>query len=243
MKPELRTVPRYFLNPPIPGFANGRAVRVVDLSSKGARLELVEPFEPGEKVFLQIVSDSGELTVEGTILWSEIDSLLMDMLQDRYLVGVSFLRTSAVVNDLLDALCGKDQAIRIEDFRDHDRYHVTAPLTGSFADVAPVSLLDLSLRGARITSLSPIGNGASGPLQFQVDEESGPMDVFAKVIWARPASNGETQAGLLISSNDEQMRRIIHRLCIRGEARIDVDSLRRKFDQLRAAAAKTAVKP
>ena len=240
MKLDLRTVPRYFLNPPIPGFANGRAVRVVDLSTKGARIELVEPFEPGEKVFLQIVSDSGELTVEGTILWSEVDSLLMDMVQDRYLVGVAFLRTSEVVNGLLDALCGKDQAIRIEDFRDHDRYHVTAPLTGSFGDVAPVSLLDLSIRGARITSQKPIGTGTSGSLRFQVDGESGPTDVFAKVIWTRAGTNGETEAGLLVNGNDEQMRRTIHRLCVRGEGRIDVDSLRRKFDQMRTAAAKTA---
>lgn len=241
MKPDLRSVPRYFLNPPVPGFANGRAVRLVDLSTKGARLELVEQFEPGQQVFLQIVSDSGELTVEGTILWCEIDSLLMDMVHDRYLVGVAFVRTSETVNDLLDALCGKDQAVRIEDFRDHDRYRVTAPLTGSFGDIAPVSLLDISLRGARITSLPRIGVGTGGHLRFQVDGQSGPTDVFGKVIWTTPGPNGETQAGLLISNEDEQMRRTIHRLCVLGEARIDVDSLRRKFDQLRAQAARQKV--
>lgn len=235
MKLDLRSVPRYFLNPPVPGFANGRAIRLVDLSTKGARLELVEPFEPGEQLFLQIVSASGELTVEGTILWCEIDSLLMDMVHDSYLVGVAFARTSETVNGLLDALCGKDQAIRIEDFRDHDRYHITAPLTGSFGDIAPVSLLDISLRGVRISSLTRIAVGTGANLRFQVDGESGPTDVFGKVVWTTPGANGETQAGLLISNEDEQMRRTIHRLCVLGEARIDVDSLRRKFDQLRAA--------
>lgn len=233
-RPDLRTVARYFLSPPLAGFANGRAVRIVDLSIKGARIELVEQFTPGESVFLVIVSNRGEITVPGTILWCEIDTLLMENIHDRYLAGVAFSHASATVDALLDELCGNDHAFRIEDFRDHDRYRVTAPLTGSFGEIAPVSILDLSIRGARIASEGKIPTGTGGQLRFQVDDENGPTDVYAKVMWSTPSISGGEQAGLLVSGEDEAMRHAIHRLCVRGEARIDLDSLRRKFDSMRA---------
>lgn len=199
---------------------------------------MVEQFQPGEDVFLVIVSGQGEITVPGTILWCEIDSLLLDNIQDRYLAGVSFTHTSATVDALLDSLCGTNRAYRIEDFRDHDRYRVTAPLTGSFGDIAPVSVLDLSIGGARISSGGRIPVGTGGHLRFQVDDESGPTDVYAKVVWTMPAIAGGEQAGLLVSGEDEVMRGAIHRLCVRGEARIDLDSLRRKFDQMRSQSAR-----
>lgn len=231
---DLRSVARYFLNPILPGSANGRSVRVVDLSIKGARIELVEPLEPGRNVQLVVATPGGEIAVAGTVLWCEIDSLLVDTTQDRYLSGIAFTNSSVAIDALLDDLCGNDRAVRIEDFRSHDRYRVTAPLTGSFADFAPVSLLDLSVRGARIAFDGKITPGISGRLRFQVDHETGPVDVQGKVMWTRPAIVGGEQAGLLIDSEDEALRRAIERLCVRGEARIDQDSLRRKFDQLRA---------
>ncbi|MGZ8868292.1 MAG: PilZ domain-containing protein [Thermoanaerobaculia bacterium] len=240
-RPDLRTVARYFLAPPLAGFANGRAVRIIDLSIKGARIDLVEQFNPGEDVFLVIVSSQGEITVPGTILWCELDSLLLDNVQDRYLAGVSFSHSSAAIDALLDELCGTDHAHRIEDFRDHDRYRVTAPLTGSFGDLAPVSVLDLSIRGGRISSEGRIPVGTGGQLRFQVDDENGPTDVYAKVMWTTPAIAGGEQAGLLVNGEDEAMRQAIHRLCVRGEARIDLDSLRRKFDQMRAQSVRQQV--
>ena len=230
---DLRTVPRYFLTPALPGFANGRATRVIDLSNKGARIELVEPFQPGENLYLVVVSGQGEITVPATVLWCEIDTLLMESIHDRYLAGVAFPHTSAAIGELLDSLCGQDLAVRIEDFRDHDRYRVTAPLTASFGDLSPVSVLDLSIRGARIASEGRFGVGSGANLRFQVDDTSGPVDVYGKVMWTAPAISGGEQAGLLITEHDERLRQAIHRLCIRGEARIDLDSLRRKFDQLR----------
>ena len=231
---DLRTVPRYFLTPSVPGFANGRAVRVVDLSNKGARIELVEPFQPGEDVYLVVVFEQGEITVPATVLWCEIDALLMENIHDRYLAGLAFAQTSAAVTELLDTLCGRDLAVRIEDFRDHDRYRVTAPLTASFGDLSPVSVLDLSVRGARVASEGKLGVGTGANLRFQVDDESGPVDVYGKIMWTAPAVTGGSHAGLLITDHDERLRQAIHRLCIRGEARIDLDSLRRKFDQLRS---------
>jgi hypothetical protein len=234
---DLRTVPRYFLTPALPGFANGRAIRVVDLSNKGARIELVEPFQPGDAIYLVVVSGRGEITVPATILWCEIDTLLIENIHDRYLAGVAFAHTSAAVAELLDDLCSRDLAVRIEDFRDYDRYRVTAPLTASFGDLSPVSVLDLSIRGARVASEGKIGVGTGANLRFQVDGETGPVDVYGKVMWTAPAIIGGEQAGLLITDHDERLRQAIHRLCIRGEARIDLDSLRRKFDQLRTQSA------
>ena len=238
MRLDLRSVPRYFLNPSLPSFANGKAARVVDLSTKGCRLELVEPLVPGEHLFLQIVGGNQEVTVEGSVLWCEIDSLLVDMLHDRYLVGIAFLRPSAAVTVLLEELCGRELAMRIEDFRDHDRYTLLSPVTGAFGEVAPVSILDLSIRGARISVPSSLGIGSGAVLRFQIDRESGTTEVFGKVMWTTPSVTGDTHAGLQIAGADEQLRLAIDRLCIRGEARIDLDSLRRKFDNLRAQAAR-----
>ena len=238
MRPELRSVPRYFLNPSLPSFANGKAARVVDLSVKGCRLELVEPLTPGEHLYVQIVAGNQEITVEGSVLWCEIDSLLVDMLHDRYLVGVAFLRPSSGAEALLQDLCGRELALRIEDFRDYDRYTLLSPLTGSFGEVAPVSILDLSIRGARISVPASLGMGSGAFLRFQVDRESGTTEVFGKVMWTTPSVTGDTHAGLQISGSDETLRLAIDRLCIRGEARIDLDSLRRKFDTLRAQAAR-----
>jgi hypothetical protein len=45
----------------------------------------------------------------------------------------------------------------------------------------------------------------------------------------------EFYAGLDIDGAEEKLRRAIHRLCMRDEARIDIDSLKRKFDSLRLA--------
>ena len=239
-RPDLRSVARYFLAPPLPGLANGRAVRIVDLSIKGARIELVDPFRPGEEVSLVIVSSGGRIVVPGTILWCEIDSLLLDNAHDRYLAGVAFHHANTTVDNLLDGLCASDLAYRIEDYRGHDRYHVTAPLTATFGEAAPVSVLDLSVCGARISSEARIPVGTGAQLRFQVDPENGPTDVFAKVVWSAPIAGAE-QAGLLINGHDESMRGAIHRLCIRGEGRIDLESLKRKFDAMRAQSSRPQV--
>lgn len=240
MRVDHRTVPRFFLNPSLPAFANGKSVRVVDLSTKGARLHLVETLQPGEQVYLQIIAGNREIVVEGTVLWCEIDSLLVDMLHDSYLAGIAFAHASTVVGAFLEEMTGT-AALRIEDFRSHDRYRVTAPLTGSFGDGVPVSVLDLSIRGARIALAADVGAGSGGVLRFQVDEESGPTEVYGKVVWTAPSVTREIHAGLQITGEDEALRKAIHRLLVRNEARIDLDSLRHKFDQMRAQAARQAL--
>jgi hypothetical protein len=220
------------------GSLDGNPAEIVDLSTKGARVQMVHPLEPGKSYYLIVSSD---ITVEVTALWSELDSLRMDMVHDTYLSGLAFSRPSRVVGELLDELVGRGTAIRIEDYRSYDRYRLTAPITGSFGATAPVSLLDVSLRGARIAAPKSIGVGSGDTLRFQVDGENGPIDVHARVAWAKPGQNGEYEAGLSIIGQDERMRAAIQSLCIRGEARIDLDSLRRKFDGLRAVASQRAM--
>ena len=217
---------------------DGNPARILDLSSKGARLEMVHPLESGKQYYLEI---PGGITVQVTALWSELDSINIEMIHDTYLIGVTFERPSRVVSALIDELLGRDAAMRIEDFRSCDRYRITAPITATFGQSTPVSLLDLSLRGARIASAHRIGVGSTEHLRFQIDGESGPIDVAGRVVWTTAGQHGEMHAGVAIVGEDEKMREVIHALCVSGEARIDLDSLRRKFDNLRIAAAQRAV--
>lgn len=231
---ESRAVPRFFLTPPLNGFASGRAVRVIDVSSKGARLETVEPLESGSDISLAILTGWGEVTVKAGVLWCDLDSLQIGSSHDRYLAGLVFRSPSHGVEDLIDEVSTKGAAIRIEDFRNFERYRLGAPMTASFGEYSPISLINLSLRGARIESGAPIPNDTIDHLIFQIDEKSGPTDVEGRVVWTNPIPTGGFQAGLLIDGVDDIMRAAIHRLCARNEAQIDLDALRRKFDMLRA---------
>jgi hypothetical protein len=213
----------------------------VDLSAKGARLEVVEPFEPGEPVYIVIAAKSNEITVPGTILWCELESMLVDSIHDCYIVGVAFDHPSGSVTTLIDHLLDQGGAIRIEDFRNFDRYRLVTPLSGSFGDVSPVSMLDISIRGARILSPQTFGVGVGEPLRFQAE---GDVTVVARVMWSAPSNVPEMyNTGLLITGQDEIMRAAIHRLCMKGDARIDLDSLKRKFDGLRAKARRQGTVP
>lgn len=237
MRRDLRTVPRFFLNPPIPAFANNHAARVIDLSVKGTRLELVERLQPGENVFVVIHWRQHEVTMPATVLWCELESMLVDMVHDRYIAGLSFDRRSGGVDELVNDLLAREAAMIIEDFRNFDRYRLITTLGGSFGDLSPVSVADLSLRGARIITSEPIGVGVRDSLRFYIDETIGSLDVVGRVKWSTKSNVPRMyNTGLLISGHDEAMRAAINSLSMRGDARIDIDSLRRKFDRMRAIA-------
>lgn len=244
MRPDLRTVPRFFLNPPIPAFANNRAARVIDLSVKGARLELVERLEPGESVFVVIHWRQHEVTVPATVLWCELESMLVDLVHDRYIAGLSFERRSGGVDALVNDLLSREAAMLIEDFRNFDRYRLIATLSGTFGDLSPVAVADISLRGVRIITSEPIGVGVSDHLRFHVDEPIGTIDVVGRVKWSAKSNVPRMyNTGILITGHDEAMREAINSLSMRGEARIDIDSLRRKFDRMRAIARRGDTNP
>jgi len=232
MRKEQRTVPRYFLDPTLAGTSNGRPVRVVDLGVKGGRLELASPIEPGTVIDLAI----GTIHLKATVLWCQVDALNFAADYDGYLAGVAFNEPSDAVEQLVQDLHSLGRAVRIEELRSHDRYRITAPLTGSFGDFAPISIVDISVRGARLATIRRIGTGYTRVLRFQVDDAMGPIEVTAKVAWCRPSPMGrEFHVGLEIDGAQEKLREAIQLLCTRNEARIDMDSLRRKFDAMRLA--------
>ena len=233
---EHRTVPRYFLTQPVGGTADGKPATLVDMSSKGVRLELSGPFTPGSTLHLDIVTPSGEIDGDATVLWCQIDELRLDGGDDRYLAGLVFVEQHPEIESIIDGLVNGGAAVLIEDFRSEDRYTITAPLTGSFGDMAPVSIIDLSPHGARVKLRSRISSGTGGALRFQVDAPTGPIDVLARTMWCAPSLEGGFTAGLKIEKTEEQIRTAIHRLCTRGEAQIDTLSLRRKFDAMRKSA-------
>ena len=61
-----------------------------------------------------------------------------------------FDEAPASVGALIERLLKAGLAIPIEDARNAERYRITAHLTGSLGSVAPVGIIDLSIRGARI---------------------------------------------------------------------------------------------
>lgn len=230
---SFRTVPRYFLLPPLHAVYGTHAVSIVDLSLKGARFEIKAPMALGAQLQLTIETHRGTIQLPATVLWCEIDELSLADGADRYLVGTVF-DSSSEIGELIERLLKANLAIPIEDARTADRFHISARLTGVFGPIAPVSIIDLSIRGARVALPSFVRFGTTAALRFQVDGETGPVDIDATVMWCLGAEKEGFEAGLKIEGQEERLRIAIHRLCMRDEARIDLHSLRRRFDSMRA---------
>jgi hypothetical protein len=231
----LRSYPRYFLIPPLFATAGAESVRIIDLSLKGARLELNAPLRVGSRHRLVIMTTEGVVDEQVTVLWSQIDELPMETAPDRYMAGVEFDTQSEPVGELIERLLASHNALPIEDNRAVDRYRVCAPMTGIFG-ILQIGVLDLSTRGARISLPYFIRVGTVSPLAFQVDAEGGPLEVLGTVAWCIGTAATGFEAGLRIEGEEERLRSAIHRLCMRDEVRIDLHSLRRKFDALRQTA-------
>jgi len=230
----LRSCPRYFMLPPLFATAGSEGVRVLDLSLKGARLELYAPLRVGSRQRLLIQTTEGMVDEQVTVLWSQIDDLSIENGSDRYLAGVEFDGQPISVGELIERLLVSNNAVPIEDLRSADRYRISAPMTGVFG-ILQIGVEDLSIRGARISLPYFIRVGTVSPLAFQVDAAGGPVEILATVVWCIGSANSGYEAGLKIDGEEERLRAAIHRLCMRDEARIDLHSLRRKFDALRQA--------
>jgi len=228
----LRSYPRYFLLPPLFAAAGAENVRVIDLSLKGARLELNAPLRVGSRHRLIIKTTDGIVDEQVTVLWSQIDDLAIDNGLDRYIAGVEFDGTPEAVGELIERLLASNNALPIEDARTADRFRICVPLTGVFG-ILQIGIQDLSIRGARISLPYFIRIGTVSPFAFQVDSEGGPVEVLGTVAWCLGTAATGFEAGLRIECAEEELRVAIHRLCMRDEARIDLHSLRRKFDALR----------
>src|SRR5450759_1660724 len=106
-----RPVPRYFLLPPIDATVDGTAARVVDMGTKGARVELRAAINPG--VMVDILMDS--IRVRGMVLWCQVDAMNFSTDHDGYLAGIAFSQHSTAVDELLTDLSIHGCAIRIEE--------------------------------------------------------------------------------------------------------------------------------
>jgi len=235
----LRNYPRYFMLPPLYASAGNEGVRVVDLSLMGARLEMGAAMAVGSRVRLKITTTEGVVDETVTVLWSQIDDLGFDSGEDRYMAGVEFDEQPESVGQMIERLLASHNAIPVEDSRSADRYRVSVPMTGILG-ILQINVLDLSIRGARISLPYFIRVGTITPFAFQVDSESGPIEVLGTVAWCIGTPATGFEAGIRISNEEERLRGAIHRLCMRDEARIDLHSLRRKFQALRQSAREVA---
>jgi hypothetical protein len=234
MLSDFRRFPRYFL----PGGLHGRLgqieASVVDLSLKGARLQVTQPLAVGAKMQFALMTNGGTIVTNATVLWCQMAALALDDQEsDRYLAGVVFDETVPLIGNVLDGLIAAEEAIAIQDSRSTERYCITVPFTASFGDRCEARVLDLSIRGARIGTHQQIRIGTRASLRFRL--EPGPsVDITATVVWCRPSERKQGfEMGLNIVDEEPLLRAVIAQMCMRKQARVDLNSLRRKFDPMR----------
>ncbi|HUJ12802.1 MAG TPA: PilZ domain-containing protein [Thermoanaerobaculia bacterium] len=232
MPTDFRTVPRFFIMTALPAKLGQAEVNVVDLSVRGARLQLMQPIGIGATLQFTLTTEPAAISARATVSWCRMAALALDDVEcDRYLCGVMFDEEQPAVMKIVDGLLAREMAMRIEDARATERYEVTTHLTGSFGMHSPVRILDLSIRGARIGTDRPVPVGTGAALRFRVDRKH--VDIYAEMVWCKPAErrNG-FECGLRIQGEEALLRQVIAQLCTHNLARIDLHSLRRKFDPL-----------
>jgi len=232
MATDFRTAPRYFIMSALPSTLGEAEANVVDLSIRGARLQVMQPFAIGAVLQFTLRTDSATVSTRATVSWCRMAALALDDVEcDRYLCGVMFDEEQPAVMKIVEELLSREQAMRIEDARATERYEITMQLTGSFGMQSPIRILDLSIRGARIISDRPVPVGTAAALRFRVDRKH--IDVHAEMVWCKPAERRSGfECGLRIQGEEALLRQVIAQLCTHNQARIDLHSLRRKFDPM-----------
>ena len=236
MSSDFRREPRYFLPNGLPALLAQIEATVVDLSVRGARLQITQALVVGAKMPFALNASGSSISVDATVLWCQMAALALDDDEsDRYLAGVIFDHAVPQIGTVINSMIAADEAIAIEDARSTERYCVITPLTASFGDRPEVRILDLSIRGARIGSRQQVRIGTKVALRFRL--EPGPsVDVYATAVWCRPSERrtGCFEIGLSITGEESLMRAVIAQMCMRKQARVDLNSLRRKFDPLKS---------
>lgn len=233
---DLRRHPRYFLPNGLQAQLEQTDASVVDLSVKGARVQITKPLAVGSKIGFSVSANGNIITGNATVLWCQMAALALDDDEsDVYLAGVVFENEIPALECIIDRLIARDEAIAIVDARSTERYSITIPLHGSFGEHnADIRITDLSIRGGRIVSIAPLRIGTATSLRFRL--EPGPaVDVSARVVWCRPSDRRHGyEVGLDIHGEEALLRAVIAQMCMRKQARVDLNSLRRKFDPLRS---------
>lgn len=232
MATDFRVAPRYFVTTSLPAKLGQTEGSIVDLSVRGARLHTTQPFTIGATLPFTLKTDSVTLTAQATVSWCRMAALALDDMEcDRFLCGIMFEHEEPSLMKVIDDLVASDMAMRIEDARAAERYEITTQMTGSFGMHSPVRIVDLSIRGARIATDRMVPPGTAASLRFRLDRKH--IDVNAEMVWCRPAERrGGFECGLRIDGEESLLRQVIAQLCTHNQARIDLHSLRRKFDPM-----------
>lgn len=236
MNRELRTAPRYFLDEPLPAMLDSLSAEVIDISVKGARLQLTDQVAKGSNLPFTINAGGVALVISSTVLWCDLGAFsLSDDESDRYLCGIAFEQPVSMIGHLIEDLIASDAATVIEECRNNERYRVTAPLTASFAGVKGARVLDLSIRGARLALPAGMKMGTTATLRFHFNGRETPVDLDATVVWSRAAERkGRFEAGLRIEGDEDWLRTVIDELSLRNGVEVERNSLDRKFDPFAA---------
>jgi PilZ domain len=232
MPTDFRTTPRYFVTGQLSAMFGNVAVSIVDLSIRGARLHMTQPFAIGSSLHFRLEAAGEVIAVEATVSWCRMAALALDETEsDRYLIGIMFDSEQPAVTKVIENLVATEQAMRIEDARDTERYEILTQLTGSYGMHSPIRILDLSIRGARIGTDRQVPAGTVGPLRFRIDRKH--IDVNATMAWCRASEKrGGFECGLRIEGDEALLHQVIAHLCKNNQARVDLQSMRRKFDPM-----------
>jgi hypothetical protein len=234
---NLRTAERYLLAPPLAATFGDAPVAICDISAKGARFRHDQPLQAGTKAILRIATDKGaaHLELEAVVVWSQSDATT-----GRHVSGARTYGSPELVQALLTQLQTSSRTSRMEELRSTDRFFVTPAFDAVFGE-HPVTVDNLSARGARIATTMQLERSTRLPLRFVVPDSDIDVQVTAQVVWtALKAISGVAvrtwQAGLFINQKPELLRLAIGHLCETNRASLDTQSLRLKLKIMRARA-------
>ena len=232
MSHDLRTEARYFIVTPLDAELGGINADVVDISTRGARLQVTQRVQPGREMPFALRMADATIETVATPVWCDVAAFsLRDDELDRFFCGITFNHSVSLIKHLIDDLVAARTAVPIAENRANDRYRVIAPLTASFADLGSLRVLDISIRGARVTTPALLEAGTSGRLRFTINGNDTHVWLPATVVWSKPAQRkGRFEAGLRITDAEHWLKIVIDELALRDGVVIDADGLRRKFD-------------
>ncbi len=219
------------MQPPLAAQFGAAAVSVCDISAKGARFTHGHSLQMGQKSLLRLTLEGHLLQVEAVVVWTQVDPLS----PSRFVSGVRTYGAAEAIEGMLGELQKAKRTTRIEELRRSDRFDVQQPIDGRFEGV-PVTIENLSVRGAGIIATAPLAKGERGTLSFLN------VEVSAEVAWCAVKSLDPTRyrAGFFIGEKAELMRLAIGRLCEGGQASLDTHSLALKLKIIRARARRLA---
>ena len=238
---NLRTVERFLLVPPLSAEFGGAPVSVTDISAGGARFRHDGPLETGRKGVLRVPMEArpGPVALEAVVVWSQTDSAT----PGQFVSGVRTWGAPEVIRGMIAELQTSNRSNRIEELRSSDRFAVHPALEATFGS-APVSVEDLSARGARIETASEAAVGTRALLEFHVPSSELDVNIYGTVVWTGVKSiAGEARtwgSGLDIAAKPELMRLAIALLTEQKRATLDTQSLVLKLKIIRARARQLA---